>query len=215
MPQPGPARSRHKALRIIDGDTITSAPNRGLLLGWLPAKTIRIRLSNIDAPESDQTGGDMATTALAKMVKPGQTIWLESSGNDQYGRNIAVLHPAKNSPPDKSYNYRMVADGYAHTYMVDPLYKDIYGSALAKAKSSRKGIWKSEATSKVPREHRRQQQQAIATAQKRGNLVFLFLLLIIAAAVVLLFAATGNNPADLLDSLRQAISSLTAFSLPG
>lgn len=207
MAQPGPARSRHKALRIIDGDTITSAPRRGLLLSWLPAETIRIRLSNIDAPESDQPGGDLATQALAKMVKPGDTIWLESSGNDQYGRNIAVLHPGKDSPPDKSYNYRMVADGYAHTYMVDPLYKELYGAALAKAKGAKKGIWKSERTSKVPREHRAKQQQSAAAQQKAGNLIFLLVLLAIAAAILIFFAATDPGR-DFLDGLRDAVNSI-------
>ena len=88
--------------RVIDGDTFEGhlfyrvEPERtGQSQGggemWVQQITLaRIRISGIDAPERGQFFGDVATTHLKWLVE-GRRVFLELSGNDAYGRFVAVV----------------------------------------------------------------------------------------------------------------------------
>ena len=74
-----------KVIKITDGDTVNLLTE--------DYKTIKIRLDGIDAPERGQEYGDKSTKALGAMLKRGnQKVYLESLGQDKYGRTIGKIY---------------------------------------------------------------------------------------------------------------------------
>ena len=141
--QPPMERGKLRAVqltRVIDGDTVEVEMG----VGWFkaPARK-RIRLWGIDAPESSQKNGKESTKHLQKLIGSRRKIYLEAMALDQYGRTVGVIYPGK-SAPGHAYNCRMLADGWAHSYMLSKPYKDIYARAEAQAKAKHKGMWKQE-----------------------------------------------------------------------
>ncbi len=144
-------RTKVRIGRIIDGDTIEV--NTG---GFLRSGSIqRLRLYGIDAPEQSQKNGSQSTKHLQKLVGGRSSIWIELIDTDQYGRSVAILYPDKNAAD--SFNYRMVADGQAHCYLLKPADRAKYELAQAKAQSQRKGIWKQRKL-EHPTDYRRRQR---------------------------------------------------------
>ena len=92
-------RLQGTVIRVIDGNTIEVELKNG---------PIRVQLSGIDAPESDQPVGTEATLTLAKLID-GKVVLLEvSEQKDSYDRMIAEVHLG-----DRNINLEMVALGYA------------------------------------------------------------------------------------------------------
>lgn len=67
-----------KVIRVLDGDTIEVLQNN---------KPVRIRLANIDAPESKQPFGKWSTNQLKALIA-AQPVTVTYSQTDRYGRII-------------------------------------------------------------------------------------------------------------------------------
>lgn len=78
------AELRGVVVGVSDGDTITVLVNR---------KQIKVRLADIDAPESKQPFGTRSRQSLAALCF-NKEAWLETQGKDRYGRAIATVHCA-------------------------------------------------------------------------------------------------------------------------
>ena len=116
-----------KVNRVIDGDTVVVTTDEG--------KSVRIRMSDIDAPEKDQPWGPEATQALNVLIKD-KTVLVIAVDTDRYGRVVATLFDA-----DKNINQVMVEQGHAwvyRRYLRDTSLLDIESSA----KSGRIGLWR-------------------------------------------------------------------------
>lgn len=70
-----------KVVGVTDGDTITLRTE---------TETLKVRLEAIDTPERGQPFGTKAKEALSNMVF-GQSVTVESSGKDRYGRTLGTL----------------------------------------------------------------------------------------------------------------------------
>ena len=113
---------------VIDGDTIDIAG-------------IRIRLSGIDAPESEQTCTDAGNkawtcgrTATRQLVAhlAGRPLKCQAAGLDRYHRVLAVCV----LPDGSDVNAWMVREGGALAY-----YSADYQAEEAEAHADRRGIW--------------------------------------------------------------------------
>ena len=74
---------RGQVTRVIDGDTLelTVAPDR----------LVRIRLAQIDAPETAQPYGEQATAALSRLAL-GERVRVEVVDIDRYGRTVGEIY---------------------------------------------------------------------------------------------------------------------------
>ena len=90
--------------QIIDGDTFVAHTNE--------RSGERVRLWGIDAPESDQPHGDLATAFLQTTIPVNTMVKARHMGTDQYGRILAVIGPDH----QLSLNWNMVLTGNAHHY---------------------------------------------------------------------------------------------------
>lgn len=86
---------------VIDGDTVKAS---------LDGEQIKIRLANIDAPESKQAGGRASKWTLVNMIKR-KKVSAVLSKKDRYGRWIGTLYVA-----GADLNSKMVATGHAWVY---------------------------------------------------------------------------------------------------
>ena len=88
--------------RVIDGDT--------LVFKTASAKTLRIRLADIDTPELDQPWGEEAKAALSGWVQGelGRIVIVDA---DRYGRPVATVWI-----DDENINRRLVKEGHAWVY---------------------------------------------------------------------------------------------------
>ncbi|MBX3521601.1 MAG: DUF4236 domain-containing protein [Xanthobacteraceae bacterium] len=116
--------------RVVDGDTIN-------VNGYL------IRLEGIDAPEADQTCvgasgnkwqcGKSATQHLSGLVK-GQTVTCDRTGDDVYGRMLAICKTADGT----DINAKLVSDGFALAFV---RYSTRYVKEERDAKRAKRGLW--------------------------------------------------------------------------
>ena len=115
-----------KVNRVIDGDTVVVATDEG--------KSVRIRMSDIDAPEKDQPWGPEATQALSVLIQD-KTVLVIAVDTDRYGRVVATLFDA-----DKNINRAMVEQGHAWVYR-----RYLRDSSLlnleSSARSQQIGLW--------------------------------------------------------------------------
>ncbi len=111
--------------RVVDGDT---------LVVDLFGSEVKVRLAEIDAPESRQEYGSEATALLESFVR-GEEIELIEVDRDRYGRVVAHLHGEQGCV-----NQRLVERGAAWHYED---YSDSAAMAAlqAGAKSARLGLW--------------------------------------------------------------------------
>ena len=114
-----------KVVAVHDGDTITVLQD---------SNQIKVRLAEIDAPELKQAFGQRARQALGEKVQ-GQTVRVESTGKDRYGRVLGTVFLGT-----ESVNLWLVRNGWAWRY--DRYSKsDILRAAQDEAKKERKGLW--------------------------------------------------------------------------
>lgn len=88
---------------VIDGDTFDTTAGD------------RIRLADIDAPESGESGYSSAKTFLASLVD-NKRVYLDIDDvyrTDKYGRLICVVHVNYNSTHYKNVNKALLVGGYA------------------------------------------------------------------------------------------------------
>lgn len=120
---------RGKVVKVIDGDTIDILTSQ--------KQKIRIRLLDIDAPESRQAYGNASKKYLASLIA-GNTVSVKEKGKDVYKRTLGTI-----IYNNVNINAKMVENGYAWAYR----YK---GKANSKkmvelesiAKQNRRGLWK-------------------------------------------------------------------------
>ncbi len=114
-----------QVVRIVDGDTV-HASLEGILY--------KIRLVEIDAPESDQPFGEAAKTYLGELLS-GRVFSAELSGRDRYGRYLGRLYQN-----GLDINQEMVDEGLAWVYDRYVTDKGLYGHQEI-ARKAGKGIW--------------------------------------------------------------------------
>ncbi len=124
-----------KVIAVMDGDTV---------LVLHEGKKIKVRLANIDAPESDQDFGRESRQALVDRVLKKQ-VHINSQSVDSYGRMIAEI-----SVEGQSVNAEQVSKGMAWEY--SHFHSNKYYRALSeRAQHARIGLW-AQAESPVPPE---------------------------------------------------------------
>lgn len=116
-----------KVVGVSDGDTITVLVN-----GNDPRK---VRLNNIDSPESKQAFGQKAKQAMSNMVY-GKMVYVSSQKQDRYGRYLGEVY----LPPNVNVNKSMVEYGFAWAYR-EYLSDQSYLQLEKKARNNRAGLW--------------------------------------------------------------------------
>lgn len=146
LPVAFPARADAPArvVAVHDGDTVTVLSNQ---------RQLRIRLTDIDAPELGQPFGKRSKTALADLCF-GRAAALEIRGRDRYGRTLARL-----SCDGVDANAEQVRRGYAWVFTRyaranSPLY-----ALQLDAQAAPRGLWADRAPT-APWEWRRRHRTA-------------------------------------------------------
>ena len=127
--------------RVSDGDTI-----------WVTdASRLRhkVRLLDIDAPESTQPFGAESTAYLKSLVG-GRTVRVAGGGRDMYGRVLGVVWL-----DGEDVNLKMVREGMAWVYRHSANAQ--YAAAQEGARAARRGLWRAAAPTE-PYEWRKQQK---------------------------------------------------------
>jgi endonuclease YncB( thermonuclease family) len=124
-----------RVVAIADGDTFTLLTNA--------KEQVRVRLTEIDAPESGQPWGQRAKQDLSALIfsQPVRVIY---TGKDQYGRTLGRVHVG-----DKDVNGEMVRIGSAwayRQYLTDTSFLRIEEGARA----AKRGLWSLAAEQIVP-----------------------------------------------------------------
>lgn len=71
-----------RVTRVVDGDTYDVL---------VAARKVRVRLLNVDAPETDQPFGKQATDSVARLLPSVRLVSIIRQGTDLYGRTLAVV----------------------------------------------------------------------------------------------------------------------------
>ena len=120
--------SKLEVNKIIDGDTVHV---------FFQDEILKIRLTEIDAPERDQPYGINSTEFLKDLLKEGK-VDIDISGTDRYGRKLGRLYWR-----DKDINRELVSAGYAWVY--DDYVTDLsFYDDQNRARYFKKGLWKEE-----------------------------------------------------------------------
>ncbi|MDV4313408.1 thermonuclease family protein [Acinetobacter indicus] len=120
---------------VNDGDTITGLDPQG--------KTVRIRLTGIDAPENDQPAGQDSLKSL-KQCLSGKPLIINWTKIDKYQRLLAKV-----ISENKDCNLQQIKNGYAWHYKYfeadqPSIDRKHYAQAELNARSKKVGLWKSE-----------------------------------------------------------------------
>jgi len=115
---------------VTDGDTVT------VLVGENTSALteVKIRLSEIDSPEKNQPFGMRSKQALSSEVF-NQTVRVESTGKDRYGRTLGTLYLGS-----ENINHWLVREGWAWRY-------DRYSKSEEllrlqdEARAAKRGLW--------------------------------------------------------------------------
>ncbi len=133
-----------KVVSVTDGDTITCLTDQ--------KEQIKVRLYQIDAPESGQNYGQKAKQALSDMIF-NRNVQINTVGKDKYKRTLGVVTFLEagscNMPPPTSggtcllpydANLKMVKQGYA---WYDPFNTNNpqYQQAEQEAREAGRGLW--------------------------------------------------------------------------
>ncbi|GGL95276.1 hypothetical protein GCM10009425_02850 [Pseudomonas asuensis] len=145
-----------RVVGVHDGDTLTCLTSQ--------KKQLKVRLAEIDTPESKQPYGTRAQQALSGMVF-GKDVRLEVQDTDRYGRKVARVYQDKTDV-----NAEQVKSGSAWVYR--QYLKDKSLLALeADAKAAKRGLWALPESERMPpwewrkadRDKRQDKREASAT----------------------------------------------------
>ena len=132
-----------KVVSIADGDTVTivvadNSANSKFLQppSSQPSskKQYRIRLNDIDAPESKQAFGNKSKENLKNYIYQKDVV-VKYESTDKYGRTLGTIYYQ-----GKDINLQQVKDGYAWAYRHYSKKQD-YIKEEEKARQERKGLW--------------------------------------------------------------------------
>lgn len=115
---------------VTDGDTIWISTGRG-------TQAIDVRIQGIDAPESCQEYGRMATSALLQYVLH-KTVRVTGRARDKYGRMVAKV-----TLNDEDVGAWLVEHGHAWSYH-SRRSLGTYSQQEVSARLSRRGLWASD-----------------------------------------------------------------------
>lgn len=118
---------RGRVVGVADGDTLT-------VLSSAKVET-RIRLAEIDAPESGQPFGDRAKRLLSDLCF-GVEARVDVTTVDRYGRSVGFVHCR-----DSDANAELVRNGLAWVYVRYARPASPYFDLEKAARSERKGVW--------------------------------------------------------------------------
>lgn len=140
---------------VIDGDTVLFRPDH-----YTPSSRsfLKIRLADIDAPETDQPHGDAATRALSGRVLQ-QRLRIETVAVDDYGRTVGRLWLG-----GADVNAELVRQG--HAWASGWRGRSRYGGLQTEAQERRLGLWQGEAPV-APWQWRRSRGDATAASPNR------------------------------------------------
>lgn len=117
-----------KVVGVSDGDTFTCLDDSNT--------QIKVRMNQIDAPESGQDYGSVAKQALSDHIY-GQSVGLVVTGTDRYSRTLAEVYRLSD---EQNINKLMVRDGMAWAY-TEYLNDYEYTELESVARSSGVGLW--------------------------------------------------------------------------
>ena len=126
-----------EVVAVADGDTVTVL--RQTASG---PRQVRVRLTEIDAPERGQPWGTRARQALADKVFR-RTVRVAAEGEDRYGRLLARLRVG-----GRDINWEMVREGHAWVYRRYATENWLPDEAAAR--DSGLGLWSLDAGASVP-----------------------------------------------------------------
>lgn len=132
-----------RVVAVHDGDTLTVLVDR---------RQIKVRLANIDAPESKQPWGTRSQQSLAALCF-NKDAMLDIQGNDRFGRTIATVRCAGINA-----NSTQVSQGMAWVYDRYASPKSPLYSLQKEAKAAQRGLW-SDPHPVPPWEWRRKQRE--------------------------------------------------------
>jgi micrococcal nuclease len=142
-----------KVVSVHDGDTVTVLDTERV--------SYKIRLAEIDAPESGQPYGQKSKQVLSELVF-NQRVKVTSPSKDRYGRLIGYI-----SLDGKDINEEMLQRGAAWVYR-QYAKTDSYFIAEAFAKENKIGVWSlSEAEVTPPWEWRKMQKKVRDNKKKK------------------------------------------------
>lgn len=115
-----------RVVRVIDGDTVSVVEANNT--------QHRIRLSQIDAPETKQAYSSVSKEALSALIA-NQEVLVKVDGIDSYKRVLGELFIA-----DQNVNLYMVRNGYAWAYTAY-VTDTHYFEAQELAQKEQRGLW--------------------------------------------------------------------------
>ncbi len=115
-----------KVVRIVDGDTLMLLVDR---------EQIKVRLSDIDAPEKAQPFGTKARQELARLVF-GKTVCVETAGKNKYKRTLGRVFVG-----DTDVNLQLVKRGMAWWYRKDAPKDEGLADTERDAGVAKRGLW--------------------------------------------------------------------------
>ncbi len=115
-----------KVVGVSDGDTITLLTDQ--------KQRIKVRLSEIDAPEKNQAWGQNAKRVLSNLIY-SRSIVVQSAGEDRYGRVLGTIYIG-----EVNINKEMVETGNAWAY-TQYVSDQSYFTLQKNAKSRKAGLW--------------------------------------------------------------------------
>ncbi len=126
---------------VVDGDTVhvRASPN---------AEARSVRILGIDAPESCQAHGRESSQAL-KALALGRTVRVATTQQDDYGRDLAVLHLGRD---DIGQQLVMAGHAWSYRFRQDP---GPYAEQELQARQARRGLFV-DAAAQYPGKFRRQ-----------------------------------------------------------
>jgi micrococcal nuclease len=115
-----------KVVKVSDGDTDTLLVNG--------PETIKVRLSEIDAPETNQPWGNKSKQALSLLIAT-KNVTVSTTGKDRYGRTLGTIYLQQ-----ENINKLMVQNGnaWAYTKYVED---QGYFRLQEQAKTQKVGLW--------------------------------------------------------------------------
>ncbi|OCG45027.1 hypothetical protein A9G35_07035 [Gilliamella sp. Choc5-1] len=118
-----------KVVKVIDGDTVD--------ILTIKKQKIRVRLLDIDAPESKQAYGNASRKYLASLIA-AKNVFVKESKKDIYERSLGTIFLN-----EVNINEKMVENGYAWAYRYKGVANNKLMVKLEKiAKQNKKGLWK-------------------------------------------------------------------------
>jgi micrococcal nuclease len=141
-----------RVVKVTDGDTITVL---------VESRQVKVRLSEIDAPEHGQDFGQKSKDALADLVF-GKDVRVVTHGEDRYGRTIGDVFVGQTNV-----NEQLVEDGWAWNFLKYSKSKRLAELEM-EARQAKKGLWAGK-TPVAPWDYRAEQARIRAEKKAKSN----------------------------------------------